>query len=269
MHEQTQKSLKNTIAKILKPLIRILIRYNFSFGDFMDLAKNAYVDIATNDFKKKGKKQSNTNIAILTGFSRREVLRIQRQKMDAYNEDSSNRAVRVITGWQRDKNFQDKNAKAKALHFSEGKNSFTDLVKKYSGDISAVAIFKELLRVGVVNQLEDGRIDLISPGYIPQKSEIEKINILGMDTAGLISTIDQNLKSDGGKTLFQRKVYYNNLPPAVLEEFQQLINNKGQELLEFFDNWLSKQKRESNPEAKGAGLGLYYFEEKQKEEPKG
>jgi hypothetical protein len=37
----------------------------------------------------------------------------------------------------------------------------------------------ELLRVGAVKQLKDGRICLLSRGYIPQKGPVEKLQVLG------------------------------------------------------------------------------------------
>ena len=61
---------------------------------------------------------------------------------------------------------------------------------------------------------------------------------------------------------FQRKVYYDNLPPEVIEKFQSLAKQKSQELLEFLNIWLAKQERQENADVKGVGLGIYYFEQK-------
>lgn len=54
--------------------------------------------------------------------------------------------------------------------------SFSELVKRYSGDIPVRAVLDELLRVGAVKQLRDGRICLLSRGYIPQKGSAEQLN---------------------------------------------------------------------------------------------
>ena len=71
--------------------------------------------------------------------------------------------------------------------------SFSALVKRYSGDIPVRAMLDELVRVGAVKRLRDGRIGLVTRGYIPQKGMDQRLAILGQDTADLIATIDHNL----------------------------------------------------------------------------
>jgi hypothetical protein len=149
----------------------------------------------------------------------------------------------------------------------EGKRaSFSTLVKRYSGDIPVRAMLDELLRVGAVKQLKDGRICLLSRGYIPQKGPVEKLQVLGADTADLITTIDHNVYQKPSKPRFQRKVMYDNVPVEAAKEFQILAAAQGQELLEAIDRWLSHRDRDVNPASKGTGrvrvgLGIYHFEE--------
>jgi len=145
--------------------------------------------------------------------------------------------------------------------------SFSELVKRYSGDIPVRAMLDELLRVGAVKQLKDGRICLLSRGYIPQKDPVEKLHVLGTDTADLIATIDHNVHQSPSKARFQRKVMYDNVPVEAAKEFQILAAAQGQELLEALDRWLSHRDRDVNPASKGTGrvrvgLGVYQFEER-------
>jgi hypothetical protein len=145
--------------------------------------------------------------------------------------------------------------------------SFTGLVKRYSGDMPARAMLDELLRAGAVKQLKDGRVCLLSRGYVPQKGSAEKLNILGSDTADLIATIDHNLYEKPAKPRIQRKVMYDNVPVEAAKEFQILAAAQSQELLEALDRWLSHRDRDVNPASKGTGrvrvgLGLYHFEER-------
>jgi hypothetical protein len=128
------------------------------------------------------------------------------------------------------------------------------------------ATLDELMRVGAVERLEDGRVSLLTRTYIPESSDADKLHILGTDVAHLISTIDHNLKSDPIGPLFQRKVAYDNLPDEVIPEFRKYSAKRAQTLLESLDRWLAQRDRDVNPTAKGsgrnrAGLGVYYFEE--------
>lgn len=125
----------------------------------------------------------------------------------------------------------------------------------------------ELLHVGAVEQLTDGRICLRTRSYVPQKSAPEKLHILGTDTADLIATIDHNTYVAPHKPRFQRKVMYDNVPLEAAQEFEAIAAARGQELLEALDRWLSNRDRDVNPASKGAGrvrtgIGIYHFEDR-------
>jgi hypothetical protein len=144
--------------------------------------------------------------------------------------------------------------------------SFSDLVKRYSGDIPVRAMLDELIRVGAVKQLKDGRLGLVVRGYIPQKGLDQKLAILGQDTADLITTIDHNVYVNPSSPRLQRKVMYDNVPVESAEAFRSVAQARAQEMLESLDRWLSHRDRDANPTAKGkgrvrVGLGVYHFEE--------
>jgi hypothetical protein len=127
------------------------------------------------------------------------------------------------------------------------------------------AMLDELLRAGAVRKTRDGRIRLHARFYVPEKSETEKLHILGTDTADLIATIAHNLKAQTVPR-FQRKVMYDNVPVEAVQEFQRLSADRAQAFLEGIDRWLSKRDRDVNPAVNGTGrkrvgVGLYYFED--------
>jgi Family of unknown function (DUF6502) len=253
---------------LLRPLVRILLRNNVSHRTFAELAKLVYAEVANAEFGIADKKQTISRIAILTGLTRKEVQRLLAQPPDAQSimEEEYHRASRVITGWVRDPEFGDGKGHPHPLRMEGKRASFSALVKRYSGDIPVRAMLDELMRVGAVKQLKDGRTCLVSRGYIPQKGLIEKLHVLGTDTADLISTIDHNVYQKPFKPRFQRKVMYDNVPVEAAKEFQVLAASQGQELLEAIDRWLSRRDRDVNPASKGTGrmrvgLGIYHFEE--------
>jgi hypothetical protein len=262
------QALSAATLRLLRPLVRILLRNNVSHRTFAELAKLVYVEIANAEFGIPGKKQTTSRIAILTGLTRKEVQRLLAQPPDTEpaSAEEYHRASRVITGWVRDPDFGDGKGHPHPLRMDGKRASFSTLVKRYSGDIPVRAMVDELLRVSAVKQLKDGRICLLSRGYIPQKGPVEKLQVLGSDTADLIATIDHNLYQKPTKPRFQRKVMYDNVPVEAAREFQTLAAAQGQELLEAIDRWLAHRDRDVNPASKGTGrmrvgLGIYHFEE--------
>ncbi len=246
----------------------MLLRNNVSHRTFAELAKLVYVEVANAEFGIIGKKQTTSRVAILSGLTRKEVQRILAQSPHAetVTEEEYHRASRVITGWVRDPDFGDGKGHPHPLRMEGKRASFGALVKRYSGDIPVRALLDELLRVGAVKQLKDGRICLLARGYIPRTGPVEKLKVLGSDTADLIETIDHNVYQKPTRPRFQRKVMYDNVPVEAAREFQILAAAQGQELLEAIDRWLSHRDRDVNPASRGTGrvrvgLGIYHFEE--------
>jgi hypothetical protein len=273
MNTKKLQVLSAAVLRLLRPLVRILLRNGVSYSSFADLAKWVYVDVAMREFGVEGRKQSVSRVSIITGLSRKEVARVRQMPRpeDHASSESYNRAARVIAGWRRDTNFLDDHGEPAVLPMTDEGISFSELVKRYSGDVPARAILDELIRVRAVEQLEDDRVRLLARAYIPESSEADKLNILGTDVGYLIDTIDHNLRSDTSGPFFQRKVAYDNLPEEVLPRFRELTGEKAQALLESLDRWLAKHDRDVTPSVKGsgrnrAGIGIYYFEEPYRDE---
>jgi hypothetical protein len=223
------------------------------------------VTVARAEFGIREKPATISRIAILTGLTRKEVqafLDIPIQREDRYVAEY-NRAARVITGWLRDPAFGDGNGHPVPLPMAGKRRSFGALVKRYSGDIPVRAMLDELMRVGTVKRVRDGRLALAVRGYIPQKGMDQRLSILGQDVCDLVSTIDHNLYGDPSRPRIQRKVMYDNVPLEAALAFQAVAQARAQEMLEALDRWLSHRDRDVNPTVKGkgrmrVGLGVYH-----------
>lgn len=261
------QTLTSSVLRILRALARVLLRHGLPFPMFVDLAKRAYVDIAMNEFSIPGRKPSISRVALLTGLTRKEVQRLAEtgEVVDAEAIERHNRAARVVAGWVRDAEFRGADGEPAALALDEGTASFSQLVRRYGGDVPARAVLDELLRVGTVERLPDGRIRLLTRVYIPRASDLGKLTIFGSNVSYLIDTIDHNLQASAPPR-FQRTVVYDNLPVEAIEEFRALSARHAQELIEMLDTWLAKHDRDTNPLVRGtgrmrAGMGIFYFED--------
>jgi hypothetical protein len=264
--KQIDEILHSAVTRLLRPLARILLRHNISFLTFSDLAKQVFIEVAEQEFPPVGRKQSLSRIAMLTGLSRKEVLRVQRIPLPADGETISQqgRSIRVINGWTHDRRFLDDCGKPLVLDLDNGEHSFSSLVRCHSGDIPPRAVLDELLRVGLAERTEDGRVRLISPVYVPRTGISEKLSILGVETADLLNSIDHNIHSDGEDPYFQRKVCYYRFPARHLPELKKLASQKSQILLEELNTWMAghddADETEGDETVRRAGLSLYYFE---------
>jgi len=262
-----KQSLYNATSKLLRPIVRMLLRKGVSHSEFVEIAKRVYVDEAYDSFMIPGRKKTVSRAAVLTGLSRKEVLRLTMdEEIQQPRKGSINRANRVINGWLRDKEFQDKDGNALHLPLTGNSSSFASLVKKYSGDITAGAVLDELIRVGVIKKKDDEFVELVAQGYVPQEDQEEKIRIMGNCATDFLNTVDHNLESKEEEVWFQRHVVYSHLPKEVIPVFKKMSKEKSTKLLIELNQWLAEKDVVSNPDAVGAaevraGLGIYYFEE--------
>ncbi|NOY63031.1 MAG: hypothetical protein GXP10_07765 [Gammaproteobacteria bacterium] len=272
--KQITQTLQRATTKMVRPLVRILLRNGISFGLFAEIVKRAYVEVATEEFAIPGKAQTTSRVSTLTGLTRKEVQRIKGQPEGGEDISTSryNRAARVISHWTSDVAFQDRQGEPAELSFDGDGSSFSALVKNASGDITPRTILDELIHVRAVDELQNGKLKLLTRAYIPDGDDAEKINILGNDVADLIATIDHNIRCEPAAAFFQRKVCYDNLPEEAISELKQLIASKAQAALESMNDDMARRDRDNcgldnSADSSGtgrvrAGLGIYYFEER-------
>ena len=262
-----RNALTIAVSKLLRPLVKLLLKSGFTFNDFNNIAEKVFVDVAEADFMIDGQRQTISRISALTGIQRKVVSRLKGEsvlpELDA-PVVSRNRAAIVLTAWLRDEQFLDRKGDPEALPF-EGERSFSDLVRKYSGDITPRTIADELMRLDALEEI-DGKLRLTSRGYQPVAGSVEQIEILGEDTAELIATIERNINGPPDEQEFQQKVMYDNIPVEYLPVFSTLSNRLSRRLLEDLDLWLASHDRDSGSRLLGSGrakvgIGIYQIEE--------
>ena len=257
---------------MLRPFARILLKRGMSYGEFAEAAKSAFVDAAMTDLALPGRKQTTSRISTITGLSRKEVLRIQNQSETETIEalHKLNRAVRVISGWTTDPTYLGADNKPCPLPFEKATPNFSDLVKSYSGDITARTIADELTRIGAISQTADGKLQLIRQAYIVQSDTLAQLKLFSDTITEVAGSIEHNMQTQNAtEKRFQRKVYYDNIPDDALPELKTNIENNAQACLEEINQILVKYDRDHNKNAQGhgrnkVGLGIYYFEEEVK-----
>jgi len=269
MAEHVASTLSAALHRLLRPVARICLRNGLPYGAFAEVAKRVFVEVATEEFALPRRKQSVSRVSVLTGLTRKEVSRIQELPPpdDTGAAERHHRAARVVSGWVRDPEFGEPGGWPAHLSLDGDRGSFAALVRRYSGDVPVRAILDELVRVGAAEQLDDGKLRLLRPAYLPTSGEADKLPFLGTDAADFIATIDHNLRARPEETYVQRKVVYDNLPTDAVVALRPLATRKAQALLEELDRWLAPHDRDTNPAVAGegrmrAGVGIYYFEER-------
>jgi uncharacterized protein DUF6502 len=262
MDMTVHQTLHQTVLRLLQPLVRVLINHGVSQDVFAELSRQAYVEEGFAHMTSQGKRATASGVAALTGLSRKEVKRLKEADGDVLGAASQrrSRAIRVISGWMHDPDFLAGKEPAKLAIEGNGV-SFTELVKRYSGDITPVAMLKLLQDSGNV-RLDNGYASLEKTAYIPMDTPLDRLNILGTDAGELIETIAHNMMAEPADRLFQRKVSNALVCKDALSEFRELSDRHSQALLEEYDAWLSAHEVQDQGESNAAyvAVGIYYVE---------
>jgi hypothetical protein len=257
------------LAKLLRPLVRLLLKHSFPYSAFESIAKRVYVETAMEDFALPGKKPSISRAAILTGLTRKDVNLLLAEPSSRADVSTIyyNRAARVLTAWVREPRFAGAGAAPQPLPM-DGPDGFAELVRLHGGDVPARAVLDELQRVGAVQTLADGRVALRQRAFVPQESMVQKLGILGTDVGELIETITHNIEHGATDARYQRKVMHVGIPIDALPAFREMSARQSQALLEGLDAWLTEHDIEHLPDSglppgdtARVGVGIHYFEQ--------
>ncbi|NND92512.1 MAG: hypothetical protein HKN42_16755 [Granulosicoccus sp.] len=245
--------------------MRLLLRHGVSHAEFVNWAKQSYVAEAYEHFGIDGKAPTVSRIAIVTGINRKEVKRMRELHSDVDADPGKhNRAMRVVTGWLQDQEFQSATGRPRALSYGDAQDGFNQLVKRYGGDVPARAMLDELVRVGTVRH-DDGKVTLQQEGYVPHQSEAALLDLFAISATDLLTTLEFNLHTSGERRL-QMSVAYDDVTTDGRDQFRALSAAEGLKLLKSLDKALSVHDRDANPGIRGVGhhrvgLGLYWIED--------
>ena len=266
MAEKIPSVIRIALLKLLKPLTRLLIKQEISHSEFSEIARQAYVESSYDYFELPGRDMTISRVSVLTGLSRKEVVRLSKGGETAPKPKlTQNRASRVAIGWSTDPIYVDENGDPKPLAFKGVPNSFADLSEKYGGDVPIATILDEMILKGIVKRDEYNRLILVSNGYVPSEDELENIKNLLVCSSDLLSTGVHNLNEDDkDNRRFQRQIYRANVPESIIKEFKVYHEARSQKLMMEYIEWLRNKAKDYDESAKEStkqiGIGHYYLE---------
>jgi hypothetical protein len=269
MSENVKKPLLAACRHLLHPLVRILLRHGVSYGEFSDSVRGAYIDIAKAELIPPGRPHSDARLAILTGISKEEVHRVRAMDEEDDSEVGLNRIARVLQGWCQDPAYLGPYGLPLEIPFEGDGISFEQLVRTYTDSRNPRALLDELLRVNAARETDDGYVRLINRTYVPTPLDPVGLERLGNVVNYFIDTVDFNLqKKKQGSGRFERyAITMEGLSPSKFRAFDELIREKGQELLEILDDWLGQNEIKGGhklppTESIRTGVGIFHFIEK-------
>jgi hypothetical protein len=176
------------------------------------------------------------------------------------------KASRVLSGWYQDREFSDAAGQPLALAVEGAQQSFTELVRRYGGDIPPVALLKQLIAAGAAERQPDGRVRALTRVYMPRRLDEAQIRLWGSVLQDVGTTLEHNLTRDSRTSpKFERRALSVQVDKRAVNPFRQYLEREGQAFLERVDDWLSAHSTDSKPATGGQavrlGAGIYLIED--------
>ncbi len=261
MENKTQHYLSLACRRLMRPIARMLIRGGVPFKDFVELARETYVEVAGQDYGIRGRPTNTARVAILTGLSRKEVTRVRKQLADESPRETvgyANHASRVLAAWHQDADFMDEDGHPLPLNTDGTAPAFDELLRRYGGDMPAGALLTELKHVDAVRSDEHGRLVAHKRYYMPTKLEPSAIERSGSVIEDMAATVNHNLyRREDVPSRFEGRATNLRISRKAAKKFEQLVEKEGEKFLYAMDDWLSTHVVwEEEPSVAGIRLGV-------------
>jgi len=260
------------IYACMLPLARLLLRSGVTYRQFDAVAKRAFVREALSANDLRGRSTNTSQVAVMTGLSRKEVRRVREQASElGYQAAESEEQhwgppARVLHAWHVDARFLDESGRPRKLQFQDDESGFSALVRAVAGDVPPGAVRAELRRCAAISELPDGRLEPVKRYYVPGDFDQNAITVLsGMFfpmLAGLAHNTNPDRTSEG---FIQRFAFSDCVPVSRIPEFRRLSRQEATSFIERIDDWLALREsvRAGNPDESDAvtiGVGVFYYE---------
>ena len=265
MSDALKAAGRSALTRLLEPLARLLLDLGMGIGDFVSLVKVAYVKAAVEQGQSAaGRARPNvSHISVVTGLTRVEVASIlaSGEAESRSSQRARQRAERVLSAWWTDPQFLTAKGEPEVLRL-QGPKSFATLCERYSGEQRTVPVLDELLRVGAVRKLADGRLQSVSRSSMRVRWDPAGLEAVGEQLRDLCTTLLENLHQPT-RARFARQVFNTHLDPLhaprVIREIESSLQART-------DSWHEILNDPAHTVPSGApamrlGVGVYVFED--------
>lgn len=269
-----QSVLRECLAEILRPIVRLMLSCGMSYGEFDAVAKTTFVQVATEKYGIRGRPTNASRVAAMTGLPRKLVSKIRASSHASdWSPDKKIHPLNtIIHYWRFDEEFSHGPGVPRDLR-QEGVGGFLSLVKRYAGDVPPGAIRQELVRSGIAVSTAEGSLRLVRHVSLPDAFDEDFVRNTAFTLANLGDTLahnaellrqDADIQNLSGSTsrFFERYAWSNRLSSDSIAEFRAWVRQDGAAFIQRADEWLARHElgsSSSDTPCPPTGVGVYFF----------
>lgn len=273
MRSHIQEALLSALEAILRPTVKLMLQCGIGYSEFTSVAKSVFIQVATDEYKRRGRPANFSQVSAMTGISRKEVSKIRKASPKTRWTPSMEASPvnTILHEWHFDRDFSDGGGKAKPLPF-EGQVSFSTLVSRYVGDIPPGAMRATLQKAGLLTQNSDGLLTISQSFFYPKVFNEDFIRGLAFSLSNLGSTLVYNATLHqtpephrADRYRLERGVWSEHLSKEGTVRFKTWVDTAAPRFLEEANRLIGEtelpRSEWSATSPRAVGIGLFYYEE--------
>ena len=263
---EPSSALLASIARILRPLVRLLIARGITLPAAVEMLKDAYVKVAVTDFRLGDAPPPDTRVSLLTGVHRKDIRRLRDADRSPEDMTALNVLSEVVTRWATDRRYRTRDGKPRVLPRSSTARhpvSFASLAYSISSDLKPRPILDELVRLGMVALDAEENVTLNVAAFVPPKDADERNFFLGENVGDHLAAGVHNL-SGGDPPYLDQAIYSDDLSPESVNALLHLSREQWAEVLQV----VVRRTAELEAKDRAAGrathrinVGMYFYAE--------
>ena len=260
MYTEFHKAAILSCRVLLRPIVKLFLRYGLSYREFAAVAKFAYLDVAT----EGGTASPNISlIAVRTGISRKAIRKLLKSRNEERIVLKSDGLYdfRVLELWRESERYCDSSGNPMSLHYS-GEHSVTlsDLLTELGADVPPSTILKRMLATDMIDIDSEGKY--FPRIHDPTPSISGPDNLLRASTfvAAHVDTISNNISDEPENRLLERQTYSLKVPKHSHGEALDRIRSTCNTALSEIERIISSYEIDGETDSVDMiGIGMYSF----------
>lgn len=265
MNTQTDDVVSAAIKRFLPSIIRLALRGGINGRQFVDLIKQSYVEVVTEDYGRSGRPTNIARTALLTGLSRNDVKRIRVQSEapnPTVNSDTKRYGLgTLLREWHTNISYLNDKGEPMVLSFEGKEPSFSSLARRFFSDVPATTTLRELIEAGAVARDDEGRVMALRDYFLPAPGNVQNTERMGGLIADFVGTVSYNLQRQAHEpSRIEIRTTEEDIAKIHEPAFRKVLEREATKFYRRIELWLKDKKEYETDEDDATtrlGFGVY------------
>ena len=268
-----KEAVLNVFAALMRPLMRIAFQYGISASEIAGVVRRTYINALEARLIEQKRPASDARLAVVAGIPKSDVTALREAARAGAphglrSAASVDQIPNLLTVWHTHSGFSGAYGLALELDLAptggSPRRSFRELVAAACPGADEEALLDELIASGSVEVIDSITVRCLSRAYLPQETDVTRIEWMGRALSNVAASFIHNLRSDSHEPVYLERAVVCDEPisEAGRDKFLALAGERGQALLTELDSFLANlSATEGSASGRRYGLGLYFFDD--------